>query len=289
MRDLKNLLRRFEDELPVYSKAQRLIAGYILENYDKAAFVTAGRLAARVGVSESTVVRFAAELGYDGYPEMQRDLQDIVKNKLTATQRIELSSEKIREDVVGSVLRSDAESILATIDEIDRDEFNKVCECILSAKNIYVIGVRASSAPAQFLGFYLNLMFPNVHIISTISVSEVFEQILRISDEDVFIGVSFPRYSKRTLKAMKFAHSRGAKVIALTDTESSPLCRYADYKMTARSGMVSFADSLVAPLSLINALIAALSIKKGDEVVKTLSNLETIWDEYEVYEKADNE
>ena len=284
-----DLIEIIEKLLPEMSKGQKRIAAYITDHCDKAAYMTASRLGEEAGVSESTVVRFAAELGYDGYPEMQRDLQDIVKNKLTATQRIELSSEKIREDVVGSVLRSDAESILATIDEINRDEFNKVCECILSAKNIYVIGVRASSAPAQFLGFYLNLMFPNVHIISTISVSEVFEQILRISDEDVFIGVSFPRYSKRTLKAMKFAHSRGAKVIALTDTESSPLCRYADYRMTARSGMVSFADSLVAPLSLINALIAALSIKKGDEVVKTLSNLETIWDEYEVYEKADNE
>ncbi len=286
---MRNLLKRFEEEFSTYSKAQKLIAGYILQNYDKAAFVTAGRLAARAGVSESTVVRFAAELGYDGYPAMQRDLQDIIKNKLTATQRIELTGDKIRADVVESVLRADAENILAAIDEIDREEFNNVCDCILSAKSIYIIGVRASSALAQFLGFYLNLMFPNVHIISTISVSEVFEQILRISDEDVFIGVSFPRYSKRTLKAMKFAHSRGAKVIALTDTESSPLCRYADFKMTARSGMVSFADSLAAPLSLINALIAALSIKKENEVVKTLSNLETIWDEYDVYEKADNE
>ncbi len=286
---MKNLLKRFEEELSTYSKTQKLIAGYILSNYDKAAFMTAGKIAAATGASESTVVRFAAELGYDGYPAMQRDLQDIIKNKLNAMQRIDITGDKLRADAVGGVLRADAENIIATIDSIDRDEFNKVCECILSAKSIYIIGVRASSALAQFLGFYLNLIFPNVHIISTISVSEVFEQILRISEEDVFIGVSFPRYSKRTLNAMKFAKSRGAKVVALTDTESSPLCKYADYKMTARSGMVSFADSLVAPLSLINALIATLSIKKEGEVVESLSNLERIWDEYDVYEKADNE
>ncbi|MBQ9984700.1 MAG: MurR/RpiR family transcriptional regulator [Oscillospiraceae bacterium] len=286
---MKNLLKRFEEELSTYSKTQKLIAGYILSNYDKAAFMTAGKIAAATGASESTVVRFAAELGYDGYPAMQRDLQDIIKNKLNAMQRIDITGGKLRADAVGGVLRADAENIIATIDSIDRDEFNKVCECILSAKSIYIIGVRASSALAQFLGFYLNLIFPNVHIISTISVSEVFEQILRISEEDVFIGVSFPRYSKRTLNAMKFAKSRGAKVVALTDTESSPLCKYADYKMTARSGMVSFADSLVAPLSLINALIATLSIKKEGEVVESLSNLERIWDEYDVYEKADNE
>lgn len=286
---MKNLLKRFENELLTYSKTQKRIAEYILQNYDKAAFMTAGKLAAKTGASESTVVRFAAELGYDGYPAMQRDLQDVIKNKLTAMQRIELTGDKVRADVVDAVLSADAENIIATIHKIDREEFNKVCECILSAKSIYIIGVRASSALAQFFGFYLNLISPNVHVISTISVSEVFEQVLRISSDDVFIGVSFPRYSKRTLNAMKFANSRGAKVIALTDSESSPLCKYADYKMTARSGMVSFADSLVAPLSLINALIAALSIKKENEVVKMLSNLETIWDEYDVYEKSDNE
>lgn len=286
---MKNLLKRFEEEFLTYSKTQKRIAGYILENYDKAAFMTAGKLASVTGASESTVVRFAAELGYDGYPAMQRDLQDIIKNKLTAMQRIEITGDKVRADVVEGVLRSDADNILATIDSIDREEFNKVCECILSAKNVYIIGVRASSALAQFLGFYLNHMLPNVHVISTISVSEVFEQIMHISEDDVFIGVSFPRYSKRTVNAMKFAHSRGAKVIALTDTEGSPLCRYADYKMTARSGMVSFADSLVAPLSLINALITALSIKKEKEVVSMLSDLEMIWDEYNVYEKTDNE
>ena len=286
---MKNLLKRFEEEFPTYSRAQKLIAGFILENYDKAAFMTAGKLAASAGASESTVVRFAAELGYDGYPAMQRDLQNIIKNKLTAMQRIEITGDKLRSDVVGGVLRDDAENILATVDAIDRDEFNSVCECILSGKRIYIMGVRASSALAQFLGFYLNLMFPNVRIVSSVSASEVFEQIFRISEEDVFIGVSFPRYSKRTLKAMEYAKNRGAKVVAITDTESSPMCRCADYRMTAISGMVSFADSLAAPLSLINALIAALSIKKEKDVTEMLSNLESIWDEYDVYEKTDNE
>lgn len=286
---MRNLLKRFEEEFSTYSRAQKLIAGFILENYDKAAFMTAGKLAAASGASESTVVRFAAELGYDGYPAMQRDLQNIIKNKLTAMQRIEITGDKLRCDVVGGVLRDDAENILATVDAIDRDEFNSVCECILSGKKLYVMGVRASSALAQFLGFYLNLMFPNVRIVSSVSASEVFEQILRISEEDVFIGVSFPRYSKRTLKAMEYAKSRGAKVVAITDSESSPLCRCANFKMTAISGMVSFADSLAAPLSLINALIAALSIKKEKDIAEVLANLESIWDEYDVYEKTDNE
>ena len=285
---MKNLLNRFEEEFNTYSKAQRLIAEYIKENYDKAAFMTAAKLASVTGASESTVVRFAAELGYDGYPAMQRDLQELIKSKLTATQRIDVAIERMQGNVLGAVLRSDAENIINTIDSIDIKEFNNVCECILSAKNIYLIGVRASSALAQFFGFYLNLMFPNVHVISTISVSEVFEQILRISEDDVFVGISFPRYSKRTVKAMKYASSRGAKVVAITDNENSPLCRYSDYKLTAKSGMVSFADSLVAPLSLINALIAELSMKKEKEVVEMLSGLENIWDEYDVYEKSDN-
>ena len=286
---MKNLLDRFESEFNKYSKAQRLIAGYILENYDKAAFMTAAKIAAVTGASESTVVRFAAELGYDGYPAMQRDLQELIKSKLTATQRIDVAKERMQGNTLNAVLRADADSITDAMARIDSEQFNKVCECILTAKNIYLMGVRASSALAQFLGFYLNLMFPNVHIISTISVSEVFEQILRISEDDVFIGISFPRYSKRTLKAMKYASSRNAKVVAITDNENAPLCKYSDFNLTARSGMVSFADSLVAPLSLINALIAELSMKKEKEVVEMLSGLENIWDEYEVYEKSGNE
>ena len=251
--------------------------------------MTASKLASVTQASESTVVRFAAELGYDGYPEMQKDLQELIKKRLTATQRIELTSTQLRDDVISEVLRKDAENIISAIGRIDRDEFNSAVECILSAKKIYIIGVRASSAIAQFLGFYLNLIFPDVHIISTVSVSEVFEHLLHISRDDVFIGVSFPRYSKRTINAMQFAHNRGARVVAITDSESSPLCSKADCKLTVRSGMVSFVDSLVAPLSLVNALIAAISMRKEKEVSDILSSLETIWDEYGVYEKFENE
>ncbi len=285
----KNLLKRLESELSTYSKMQRRIAEYILSDYDKAAFMTAAKLAAATSASESTVVRFAAELGYDGYPAMQRELQENIKNKLTAMQRIEVADSRMRENVPATVLRLDAENILNTIDEIDLSEFNKAVECILSAEKIYIIGVRASSALSSFLGFYLNLMFSNVHIINTISVSEMFEQILRISDKDVLIGVSFPRYSKRTLKAMNFARDRGADVVAITDSVNSPLCNCASYKLTARSGMVSFADSITAPLSLINALIAAISLRKKEDIAEAFSNLEQIWDEYDVYEKLDNE
>ncbi len=284
-----NLLKRLEEERSDYSKRQRLIADYILKNYEKAAYMTAAKLAAATQASESTVVRFAAELGYDGYPAMQKDLQDTIKSKLTAMQRIEVASDKMGGNVIDSVLRMDAESILSTIEEVDREEFNKAVECILSARNIYIIGVRAASSLASFLGFYLNLLFPNVHIISTISMSEMFEQILRISSGDVFIGISFPRYSRRTLKAMNFARDRGADVIAITDSVNSPMCNFAKHKIVSRSGMVSFADSIVAPMSLINALIAAVSISRESDIKRTLSTLETIWDEYDEYEKLDNE
>ncbi len=286
---MKNLLKRFEEESATYSKSQRRIADYITENYDKAAFMTASKLASAIGTSESTVVRFAVTLGYEGYPEMQKHLQDVIRKKLTATQRIELTTEKMRDDVLSAVLHKDAENILSEINKVDRDEFNSAVECILSAKRIYIIGVRASSSIAQFLGFYLNHIFPDVNIISTVSATDVFEHLIHISKEDVFIGVSFPRYSKRTINAMAFAHGRGARVIAITDSETSPLCDKSDYKLTVKSGMVSFVDSLVAPLSLVNALIAAISMRREKEVSETLSSLETIWDEFGVYEKFDNE
>ncbi len=285
----QNLLKRLEEDKKKYSKTQRLIAEYISDNYDKAAFMTAGRLAKEARASESTVVRFAAELGYNGYQEMQQDLQELLKNKFTAIQRIELASDRMSGDIVESVLRSDVNNILETLDNIDRAEFEKAVECILNSEKIYITGVRAAAPLAQFLGFYLNIMFPNVHIISTISVSEVFEQLLRLSDKDVLIGISFPRYSRRTTSAMQFAHDRKANVIAITDSDNSPLCKFADYRITAKSGMVSFADSIVAPLSCINALIAALSMRMKNDVANSLSTLEEIWDDYGVYEKLDNE
>ncbi|MEG2378367.1 MAG: MurR/RpiR family transcriptional regulator, partial [Clostridia bacterium] len=230
------------------------------------------------------------ELGYDGYPAMQKALQEIIRNKLTAVQRIEVANDRIGEsNALDMVMRSDIDNILSTLNEIDRSEFDSVVNSILAARRIYIIGVRSASALAQFLGFYFRLIFPDVSVVGTISASEIFEQILGISEGDVFIGISFPRYSKRTLKAMQYAQSRGANVVALTDSERSPLNKFATNKLIAKSDMVSFVDSLVAPLSIINALIVAISMRKNAEISDTFKRLEKIWDEYEVYEKFDNE
>jgi Transcriptional regulators len=286
---IRDMIKRIQDNLPGMSKGQKLIANYIIDHYEKAAFMTAARLGEVVGVSESTVVRFAIELGYDGYPKLQKLLQELIKSKLTAVQRIEVSSNRINEEnILKSVLQSDMEKIKLTLDEIDQDSFNQIVECILNAKRIYILGVRSSAPLASFLGFYFNLIFDNVRLVHTTSVSEMFEQILRVSEEDVVIGISFPRYSKRTTKAMQYVKSQGAKVIAITDSHESPLAACADHAIIARSDMASFVDSLVAPLSVINALIVAVGVRKKDNIYKTFEKLETIWDEYQVYEKYDN-
>jgi len=270
------------------SKGQRLIADFIVNHYEKAAFMTAAKLGEAVGVSESTVVRFAIELGYDGYPKMQKVLQEMIKSKLTAVQRIEVSSSRINEyNILKSVLQSDMEKIKITMEEINNDVFNAAVECILNARKIYILGVRSSAPLASFLGFYFNLIFDNVRLIHTTSVSEMFEQIIRASEGDVVIGISFPRYSKRTTKALQFVKSQGAKVIAITDSMDSPLAASADHCLCARSDMASFVDSLVAPLSVINALIVALGMRKKDSVYNIFEKLEKIWDEYQVYEKYD--
>ncbi len=270
------------------SKGQRLISEFITNHYEKAAFMTAARLGEAVGVSESTVVRFATELGYDGYPKMQKVLQEMIKSKLTAVQRIEVSSSRINEyNILKSVLQSDMEKIKITMEEIDNQVFNAVVECILNARKIYILGVRSSAPLASFLGFYFNLIFDNVRLVHTTSVSEMFEQIIRASEGDVVIGISYPRYSKRTTKAMQFVKSQGAKVIAITDSMDSPLAGSADHCICARSDMASFVDSLVAPLSVINALIVALGMRKKESVYNIFEKLEKIWDEYQVYEKYD--
>ena len=284
-----DMIKRIRQGLPDMSKGQKLIANYIVDHYDKAAFMTAARLGEVVGVSESTVVRFAIELGYDGYPKLQKVLQELIKSKLTAVQRIEVSSNRINEDnILRSVLQSDMEKIKLTLEEIDLIGFNAIVEAILNAKKIYILGVRSSAPLASFLGFYFNLIFDNVRLVHTTSVSEMFEQILRVSEGDVVIGISFPRYSKRTIKAMQFVKSQGATVIAITDSSESPLAECADHCITARSDMASFVDSLVAPLSVINALIVAIGMRKKESVYNTFERLETIWDEYQVYEKYDN-
>lgn len=278
-----------QENMKQFSKGQKLIANYITNHYDKAAFMTAAKLGEVVGVSESTVVRFAIELGFDGYPKLQKVLQELIKSKLTSVQRMEVSSSRISEnDILRSVLQSDMEKIKITLEEIEQNDFDEIVEKILKANKIYILGVRSSAPLASFLGFYFNLIFDNVRLVHTTSVSEMFEQILKASEGDVVIGISFPRYSKRTIKAMQFVKSQGSTVVALTDSKESPLSECADYSLIARSDMASFVDSLVAPLSVINALIVAIGTRRKEQISQTFERLEQIWDEYQVYEKYDN-
>jgi len=268
------------------SKAQKRIVGYILDNFDKAAFMTANRLARLADVSESTVVRFAAELGYDGYPEMRRALQDSMRTKLTSVQRIKVAQDRLgSSDILNQVLSSDIEQIRKTMEETDSSDFAKAVDVIAEAKSIYILGIRSSSFLAKFMGFYFDLLFSNSRVISETHDSEVFEQIVRLSGDDVLIAISFPRYSRRTIKTMQYARSIGAKIIAITDSMASPLTGLADISLYARSDMISFLDTLVAPLSLVNALIVAVSEKAPGDLYENFERLERIWEEYGVYEQ----
>ena len=241
---MTDILTYIQENMSTFSKGQKLIANYILQSYDKAAFMTASKLGKTVNVSESTVVRFAAELGFDGYPSMQKTLQEMIRNKLTSIQRVEVSNERIgNQDIMTMVMQSDIEKIRMTLDETDRNSFNEAVSAISNAKKIYILGVRSASVLADFISFYFRFMFDNMVSVDTTSISEVFEQILHISADDVFIGLSFPRYSKRTVKAMQFAKDRGAKVIAITDSKVSPLTKMADVSLLAKSDMASFVDS----------------------------------------------
>lgn len=281
-----DILATIQENMAGFSKGQKLIANFILNYYDKAAFMTASRLGKTVNVSESTVVRFAAELGFDGYPSMQKALQEMIRNKLTSIQRIEVSNDRIGDqDVLSMVMQSDVEKIRMTMEETDRESFSKAVDAICNARNIYILGVRSASVLANFLAFYFQYIFERVINIDTVSISEVFEQTIHVDADDVFIGLSFPRYSRRTVTAMEYARSRGAQVIAITDSAASPLLPLADYSLIAKSDMASFVDSLVAPLSLVNALIVAVSRKKEKELQVTLGKLEEIWAKYEVYDK----
>ena len=283
---MTDILTYIQENMTTFSKGQKLIANYILQSYDKAAFMTASKLGKTVNVSESTVVRFAAELGFDGYPSMQKTLQEMIRNKLTAIQRVEVSKERIgNQDVMTMVMQSDIEKIRMTLDETDQVSFNQAVAAIANAKRIYVLGVRSASVLANFISFYFRFMFDNLVSVDTSSISEVFEQIVHISADDVFIGLSFPRYSKRTIKAMQYAKDQGAKVVAITDSKVSPLTKIADVSLLAKSDMASFVDSLVAPLSLVNALIVAISREKAVHLESSLNRLESIWEEYDVYEK----
>ena len=281
-----DLLKIIEVNLPKMSKGHKLIASFILEHYDKAAYMTASKLGSKVGVSESTVVRFADELGFDGYPDLQYSLREIVRNKLTTLQRIEITTDRIgNSDILDKVVCSDIDKIRRTLDKINHEHFNNAVDAILKAENIYILGMRSSSTIASFMSFYFNLIFSNVHHVSGSGGSEIFENIMRITDRDVMIGISFPRYSKRCINAVQFAKNQGAHIIALTDSSISPIAGLADSLLLAESDMASFVDSLVAPLSIINAIIVATAMKKKDDVEMTFKRLEEIWDEFEVYQK----
>lgn len=279
----QDLMRMIQVKFPRLSKGQKLIAEYILKHYDKAAFMTAAKLGSSVGVSESTVVRFANQLGYTGYPELQKALQELIKNKLTTVQRIELSNDFIsHNNALKGVLKSDIENIRATLEKINHQAFDQAVDSIFKAKKIYIIGLRSSTALADFLGFYLNLILDNVKIVSY-GMSDIFEQMLNLSEEDCVIGIGFPRYAIRTIEALSFAKARKASVIAITDSLLSPLAGKADYTLVAESNMASFVDSLVAPLSVINALIIAVGLREKEKISKTFSDLENVWKEYQVY------
>ena len=282
----KNDLNKKMNELyKSMSKGQKLLTNYITDNYDKGVFITAAKMGQVVGVSESTVVRFATHLGYKGYPEFQKALEEMVRNKLNSIQRMEVTYGRISQShILETVLQSDQEKIKDTLEHIDEHAFELAVDTIIKAKHIYIVGIRSCAPLAAFMAFYFNLMFENVTLLQTNNSSELFEQMVRISKDDVIIGISFPRYSMRTLKAMEFANNRNAKVITLTDSVHSPMNLYSSCNLIARSDMASIVDSLVAPLSVINALIVALCMKKQGEVAKTLETLEDIWNEYQVYE-----
>lgn len=277
-----DLLVRLQSQYPTLSKGQKQIANYIMENYDRAAFITASRMGRMVGVSESTVVRFAYEMGYDGYPALQRALQELIRTKLTAMQRIQLTSDMEQADVLRTVLKADMQNIRATVETVDNDVFQGAMQAILCAERLYIVGMRSAYSIAQFLSYYLNFVLPDIVLING-AMSDACEQMARINEKDVCIAISFPRYSTRTVEAIQYAKERCARTVAITDAPASPLVPYADFALTARSDMASFADSLVAPLSLINAMIVYASLARKDELMEHFDRLERIWGSHHVY------
>ena len=281
-----DILTMLQKKAPSFSKGQRLLARYITEYYDKAAFMTASVLGKTVGVSESTVVRFAVELGYDGYPSMQKAMQEMVLNRLTSVQRLGVASDRIgNQDVVSMVLQSDVDKLRQTATLLDRDEFKAAVDAILKAKRIYILGARSAAPLANFLGYYLTFMFNNVHIVTASGASEMFEKVIGADSSDVVIAFSFPRYSAATVKGAQYCRTTGATVIGFTDSRLSPLGQYCDHILLAKSDMVSVVDSIVAPLSVINALLVAVASGREQILAKTFDSLERVWEEYNVYEK----
>ena len=285
----RDVLHIIQEKMTSFSKGQKRIAGYILSDYDKAAFMTANKLGTVVGVSESTVVRFAAELGYEGYPSMQKALQEIVRSKLTSIQRIRASNDRLfGSDVVTTVLQADMDKIRSAIESVDRSAFENVVDKLMEARHIYILGVRSSSFLAGYLHFYFHLIFENVTLVTSNSAGDILESILRIGPGDVLVGISFPRYSQSTVKGVRFAHDRGADIVAITDSALSPLYPMASISLLASSDMISFVDSLVAPFSLLNALIVAAGHRKDGDISQIFNRLEGIWDEYGVFGQSDD-
>ncbi len=286
----ENFQLRIDNAYPTLSKGHKKIADFIKSNYEKASFMTAASLGKAVGVSESTVVRFASNIGFDGYPELQKYLQEAVKSHLTSVQRMDVAASRYgSDDFIDRAFMTDIEMIKMTRENISREAFSKSAEAINKAKKIYILGVRSSAALASFAAFYLRFLYENVVLVDTSASSELFEQMFRISSEDVCIAISFPRYSNQTVKALSFAKSRGATIISITDGEMSPIALYATHLLVAKGSMVSFVDSLVAPLSVINALVAASAREKRDDVYNDFKALEEIWDEYHVYRTGGEE
>ena len=285
----RDVLHIIQEKMTSFSKGQKRIAGYILSDYDKAAFMTANKLGTVVGVSESTVVRFAAELGYEGYPSMQKALQEIVRSKLTSIQRIRASNDRLfGSDVVTTVLQADMDKIRSAIESVDRSAFENVVDKLMESRHIYILGVRSSSFLAGYLHFYFHLIFENVTLVTSNSAGDILESILRIGPGDVLVGISFPRYSQSTVKGVRFAHDRGADIVAITDSALSPLYPMASISLLASSDMISFVDSLVAPFSLLNALIVAAGHRKDGDISQIFNRLEGIWDEYGVFGQSDD-
>ena len=283
---MNDVLNRMEVMSRTFSKGQRRIAEYMLRNYDKAAFMTASRLGKTVGVSESTVVRFATELGYDGYPQMQKALQELVLNNLTSVQRMGVANDRMgKEDLLSAVLQSDAEKVRKTAETISAAAFQNAVDAVLQARRIYLIGVRSASTLANFMGYYLNYMFDSVHTVTASGTGEMFEKLVNVGKNDVVIAFSFPRYSSVTVKGAAYCRSVGATVIGITNSNLSPLAENCDHLLLAKSDMVSVVDSLVAPLSVVNALIVALAAQREDALAQTFGTLEKVWDENHVYEK----
>ena len=286
----KSILHTIESGMAGFSKGQKRIANYILQNYDKAAFMTASKLGTKGGVSESTVVRFASELGYDGYPSMQRALQEMIRSRLTSTQRIQAAGDLLSgQDLLSAVVQSDMDKLRMMVGEADRKEFDRVVDKIMEARHIYILGVRSSSYVAGYLNFYMHLLFENVTLVQSNAAGEIFEQLLRVGPGDVMIAISFPRYSNVTMNTVKFAQDRGATIVAITDNMLSPVYQLSDAALLAPCEMISFVDSMVAPLSLVNALLIAVGYRLGTDVSRTFAELEDIWNAYGVFGKVDDE